>query len=219
MNPRASIADRYRALLQVNKVALTKSTTEGVFRGMCEALEKLLTYDRAGLSLYDPGRDSLEIVALYGPHENSVFRPGQLLGRKTSQTGWAFEHQTQVIRRDLAKEVRFPSDKQTVDEGYRSLCSVPLIVRSNSIGVVTIISAQKNHFSTGHAHLVQEMSNHIALAINSINLRCPNHPNTKLICPRCIGAAGGKTTVSKHREDLSNWGKRGGRGRKNLDFT
>jgi len=213
-----TISDRYRALLQVNEVALTGSTTEELFGGMCAALRRLLPYDRAGLSLYDPDCDSLKIVALYGPHENSIFRLGHLLDRKTSQTGWVFEHQTYIIRRDLAKEVRFPADRLTINEGYRSICSVPLIVRGNSIGVVSVLSRRKSDFSTGDARILQEVSNQIALAINSIIPRCHNHMNTKLVCPRCIGAAGGKATVSKHRQKLSDWGKRGGRGRKNVNF-
>ena len=49
-----TISHRYRALLQVNEVALTKSTTEELFAGLCSALRRLLAYDRAGLSLYDP---------------------------------------------------------------------------------------------------------------------------------------------------------------------
>lgn len=215
MNLRTKIADRYRALLQVNEAALTKSKTEEFFGDMCSVLGKLLRYDRAGLSLYDPNHDGLKIVALYGPHENSIFRVGHLLDRKTSQTGWVFQHQTHMIRRDLAKEVRFPADKLTIDEGYRSLCCVPLIVWGNSIGVVTLISARKNEFSIGHAHLVQEVSNQIALAVNSVTPKCRSHTNTKLVCPRCIGAVGGKTTVSKHRGDLSSWGRKGGRGHKN----
>src|SRR5690348_632820 len=143
-----TISDRYRALLQVNEIALTKSTTEELFQGMCTALKRLLPYDRAGLSLYDPDQDGLKIVALYGPHENSIFRPGHLLDRKASQTGWVFEHQTYIIRRDLAKEVRFPTDNLTIKEGYRSVCSVPLIVRGNSIRVVSVLSVRKNEFST-----------------------------------------------------------------------
>jgi len=218
MNLHVNITSRHRALLRVNHVALTQSTVEELFAGMCEALGKLLRYDRAGLSLYDPEHDSLKIAALYGPHENSIFRLGYLLNRKSSQTGWVFDHQTHIIRHDLAKEVRFPADQLTLDEGYRSLCSVPLIVGGNSIGVVTIVSARKNQYSTGHAHLLQEISNQIALAVNTVSPRCLNHPNTRLVCPRCIGAAGGKTTVSKHREDLSSWGKKGGRGRKKLDL-
>jgi hypothetical protein len=51
MNPRTNIVDRYRAILKVNKVALTKSTTEELFGGMCTALGKLLPYDRAGCTI------------------------------------------------------------------------------------------------------------------------------------------------------------------------
>ena len=212
------IAQRYKSLLQVNEVALTKFTADSIFQGMCGVLKNTVPYDRAGLSLYDPDHDGLKIVGIYGPHEKSIFRVGHVISRKTTQTGWVFEHKTTMFRRDLSKELRFPADKDLVDEGYRSVCSVPLVVREISIGVVTVIGARKNQLSVNHAEVVKEMSNQIALAISSIIFRCPTHTNTKLVCPRCIGAAGGKTTVSKHREDLSNWGKKGGRGRKSQDF-
>jgi formate hydrogenlyase transcriptional activator len=219
MDLHASIADRYKVLLEANNAALTKSTSEELFNAMCVALKEVLPFDRAGLTLYDPDHDCLKIVALYGPFENSFFRVGDLLGRKTSQNGWTFEHRMKTIRRDLAKELEFPSDKRTLEEGFRSLCSVPLIVRGDSIGVVAVVAARQNQFSLSHAQVVQEMSNQIALAIHSLILRCPSHVNTRLICPRCIGATGGKTTASKHRGDLSNWGKKGGRGRKKLDLN
>jgi hypothetical protein len=38
---------------------------------------------------------------------------------------------------------------------------------------------------------------------------CPIHPLTRMICPRCIGARGGKKTNKLHAEKLSKWGKRG----------
>jgi GAF domain-containing protein len=217
MKSGTNITKRYKALLQVNQVALTKSTTEEVFQGMCVALKNIVPFDRAGLSLHDPDYDRLKIVAIYGPHENSIFRVGRLLNRKATQTGWVFEHKATMLRRDLAKEFRFPADQDIVAEGYHSLCSVPLIVYGNSIGVVTVLGVQKNQLSANDAEIVEEMSNQIALAISSIIPRCRTHTTTNLVCPRCIGAAGGKTTVSKHRKDLSNWGKKGGRGRKNVD--
>lgn len=210
---------RYKALLRVNKVALSQSTVGGVFQGMCVALRKLLDYDRAALTLYDPDHGSLRIVALYGRYTNSIFQVGYLLARKASQEGWTFDHRTGIVRRDLEKDSQFPSDTHNVNEGFPSLCSVPLIVRGNSFGVVTVSGARKNQFSAKHPQLVQEISNQIVLAINSITLSCPVHPNTKLFCPRCVGAVGGRTTVAKHRENLSNWGKKGGRGRKRADFS
>jgi len=43
---------------------------------------------------------------------------------------------------------------------------------------------------------------------------CPKHPEQVLICPRCLGRKGGKTTAKLHPEKLREWGKLGGRPRK-----
>jgi hypothetical protein len=42
-------------------------------------------------------------------------------------------------------------------------------------------------------------------------LRCSVHPDSELVCPRCMGARGGKRTIRKHKAKLSKWGKQGGR--------
>jgi formate hydrogenlyase transcriptional activator len=214
-----SIAQRYRSLLKVNEIALTTSTPLGLFQGLCAALNDAVPYDRAGLSLYDPDQDGLRIVGIHGPHNGSIFTVGHMLSRQNTQTGWVFEHKTMLFRRDLEKELRFLSDKRIVDEGYRSICSVPLVVRGSSIGVLSVIASRRNQLTNSHAEIVEQMSKVIALAISSTLPRCSNHTNTKLVCPRCIGAAGGKTTVSKHRDDLSDWGKKGGRRSKTSYFS
>jgi hypothetical protein len=103
-----------------------------------------------------------------------------------------------------------------MDEGYFSVCSVPLLVRGTCLGVVTVGAAKKRQLSVSDAEILQQLSNQITLAVNAYFLNCPTHTGTKLLCPRCIGAAGGKTTVAKHRQNLSDWGRRGGRGRKIL---
>ena len=219
MRLQTNISQRYRSLLKVNEVALTTSTPQGLFQGLCAVLNDVVPYDRAGLSLYDPDQDGLRIVGVHGPHDNSIFTVGHMLNRKNTQTGWVFEHKTMLFRRDLEKDFRFLSDKRIVDEGYRSICSVPLVVRGSSVGVLSIIGSRRNQLTNSHAEIVEEMSKQIALAISSILPRCAHHANTKLVCPRCIGAAGGKKTVLKHRDDLSDWGKKGGRGRKTPYFN
>lgn len=208
------IAQRFQALLKVNEVALTTSTPLELFQGLCAMLNEIVPYDRAGLSLYDPDRDGLRIVGIHGPHDDSIFTVGHMLSRQNTQSGWVFEHKAMLFRRDLEKELRFLSDKRILDEGYRSICSVPLVVRGTSMGVLSVIGARRNQLTNSHAEIVEQASTVVALAISSMLPRCSDHTKTKLVCPRCIGAAGGKTTASKHREDLSDWGKKGGRGRK-----
>jgi len=128
--------------------------------------------------------------------------------------GWVLEHQKPIVRRNLERELEFQVEQHNVLEGIRSYCAVPLIGRGVSIGVIIILSSQKNGYSQRHAEFLQEVSGQVVLAIKSLMPFCPNHLHTKLICPRCIASGGGQATATRHKEQLSEWGKTGGRGRK-----
>lgn len=210
------ITTRHKSLLKVNRIALTTTSPETVFQGMCRVLKRVVLYDRAVLSVYDTDDDALRILDIYGADESTFFRVGQLLSRDATQSGWTFDHNRALLRRNLAKEYRFPIDKIAMDEGYFSVCSVPLLVRGTSMGVVTVAGTKRSKLSLSDAEIVQQLSNQITLAVSAHIPNCPTHRGTKLLCPRCIGASGGKTTVAKHRQNLSDWGRRGGRGRKIL---
>lgn len=212
------VSNVYKSLLQANQAALSESTTEAIFRGMCDALSNILPYDRAQLTLYDHDQHSLRLTAVYGAYENSSFHVGDVLGDADAQNDSAFTNRRSTIRRNLLKDGRSHWERQTAQEGFHSLCSVPLILRGNTIGVSTLIGARKNQFYTRHAEVLRQMCNQITVAISSLFPRCVIHPKTKLLCPGCIGAAGAKVTTSRHRGELSHWGRKGGRSRKNKDL-
>jgi hypothetical protein len=69
-------------------------------------------------------------------------------------------------------------------------------------------------FSTATADFVQEAVDQIAVAISSLMPHCPTHSRTRLFCPKCVGSRGGQQTSSKYRDQLSAWGKRGGRNKR-----
>ena len=205
---------RYTTILEVNRAAITQPCLNEMFRGMCTAVKKVMPYDRAGLSLYAPQNGALTLAAADGCGPDSFYHVGLMLDCKESHHGWVFEHQKPIVRRDLQREVKFQVEQHNVMEGIRSYCAVPLIVRGESIGVIIILSSQKNQYSDGHAEFLQEVSNQVVLAITSLVPFCPKHSHTRLICPRCIASGGGQATAVKYKAQLSDWGKQGGRGRK-----
>ena len=211
MTTHLTTSNRYQTLLKVNEAARSQLTVEEVFSGMCQCLSTVIPYVRAGLTVYDPKEDGLRIVALHGEFHESVFHVGDLLDRQSSQNGRTFEQQQKTVRNDIAREYEFASELQSVKEGLRSLCSVPLIVRGESIGVVTLLDSHRMRFSTALADFVQEAVDQIATAISSLMPHCPVHSRTRLFCPKCVGSLGGQQTSSKYRDQLSAWGKRGGR--------
>jgi transcriptional regulator with GAF, ATPase, and Fis domain len=208
------IAQRYDTLVEVNRIALTQATPENVFHGMCTALKTVFPYDRAGLMLYQPEEDALKIVALHGGAPESFFQIGRLLGTTQTPHGQAFLQQRIVLRRNLETERQFALEELTLSEGLRSYCAVPLVARGDSIGVVTILSFRKEQFSEQHASFLREVSNQIVLAVKTFLPECEKHSRSKLVCPKCIASAGGRMTTARYKEQLSAWGRQGGRGKK-----
>jgi len=180
--------ERYRTIIEVNRVAIVETAPEKVFCGMCAALKKVMPCDRAGLTVYDPEHDALKIAALYGRYENSFFRVGDFLRRNDSQNGWTFEHQSRTLRRDLAKEHQFALEKHTLEEGFRSLCSVPLVVYGKGVGVVTILCQQKNQYSHRDGEYLQDVANHCFIGGNArTSLHPPSPIETRVPSMHCLG--------------------------------
>jgi formate hydrogenlyase transcriptional activator len=214
MTVRLRTAERYATILEVNRAAITQPGLDEVFRGMYSAVKKVLPCDRAGLSLYDPEKAVLNLAACEGCSPGSFYTIGQNFDLDQSHHGSVFRLQKPIVRRDLVTDLQFQIEKYNVREGIRSYCAVPLVVRGKSIGVIIILSSQKNQYSAGHAEFLQDVSNQIVLAITSLRPFCAKHSQTKLICPRCIAASGGQVTAARYKEQLSRWGRQGGRGRK-----
>jgi len=210
------LTERYRLMREINRVAITERTAGEVFRGTSKILKRVLTYDRAGLMIYQPEEDDLKIAAVDGTLPTSFFQIGARLSRKETPHGSVFEQRRVVIRRNIEKEYQFKVEEYTMKEGLKSFCAVPLVIRGNCLGVMSVLSFREHHFSDKHADLMQEVSDQMVAALASIIPFCLTHTHSKLICPRCIASSGGKKTTAKYREQLSDWGKKGGRRRNDV---
>ena len=211
---RLRAAQRYATILEVNRAAITESGVDEILRGTYTALKKVIPCDRMALSVYAPEHAALVLAAAAGQGAHSFYHVGLILDYTESHHGWVFQHQKPIVRRDLQRELQFPIEQHNLEEEMRSYCAVPLILRGNSVGVMIVLSSEKNLYSDQHAEFLREVSNQLVLAINSFAPTCPKHAGTKLNCPRCIASRGGQMTAGKHKMQLSEWGKRGGRGRK-----
>jgi transcriptional regulator with GAF, ATPase, and Fis domain len=205
---------RYTTILEVNRAVTTELTLDDILRRAYTAVTKVIPCDRMALSVYAPEHAALKLVAAAGQPAASFYRVGLMLDCKESHHGWVFQHQKPMVRRDLEKELQFPTEQPNLEEDMRSYCAVPLVLRRESLGVMIVLSSEKNLYSDQHADFLREVSNQLVLLVNSLTPTCLKHAGTKLNCPRCIASRGGQTTVGKHKMQLSEWGKKGGRGRK-----
>src|ERR1700733_8285802 len=155
---------RKRTLLDINNAIITNLNKDALHHAICEALRGLLPVDRASLSLYQPDRDTLRIVALEKNWGLDYFGVGTELNRRDSHHGWVFDNQLPLLRRDVATEWQYPIEQRLLETGLRSYCLAPLILEGKSIGTLGIGSDQANQYSEADAEFLCEVAGKVALA-------------------------------------------------------
>jgi GAF domain-containing protein len=206
------------AMREINRAAIMENGFKEFFQRSCRAIKEAILYDRIAFSLYSPEHRALRLTAADGQGSNSFYQAGLILDCKESHHGWVFQHRKPLIRRNLQREAEFQIERRNIEEGIQSYCAVPLIARRESLGVFIVLSFEKRRYSATDAEFLQEISDQFVMALKYVMPTCSHHFPTRLICPRCIASYGGRMTAARHKAQLSEWGKLGGRGRRKPTF-
>jgi formate hydrogenlyase transcriptional activator len=160
--------EKNRILLQINNAIITNLTQQALLRSISEALRPLISFDRCAITLYLPERDSFRFLALEGELLSDYFHTGLELSRNETCGSWVFDHQRPLVRRDLKKEQQYPNERRLAAEGIQSMCVVPLVLQANCIGLLSIVSQQRDRYSDEDAFFLQEVANQVALAVQNM---------------------------------------------------
>lgn len=165
---RRSEAQR-RMLLEINNAVVTKLTRDELWAAIADAVRRIVPFDRLALSQYDAKDNRLRIVTYAGPYEREDYTPvGRELQLDDSPAGLAFTSGRYVLRRDLETERVTTSEERAYSHGFRSICALPLIVRGQSIGAITMGSLNRAQYSETDAEFLMEAANQISIAIDNM---------------------------------------------------
>ncbi|MGC2504816.1 MAG: sigma 54-interacting transcriptional regulator, partial [Silvibacterium sp.] len=160
--------ERNRSLLQINNAIITNLTQQALLHSISEALHPVISFDRCAITLYQPERDSFRFLAVEGERLSDYFRTGQELSRTETCGSWVFDHQRPLVRRDLEKEQQYPNERRLTAEGIQSMCVVPMALQGKCIGLLSVVSQQRDRYSDEDAVFLQEVANQVALAVQNM---------------------------------------------------
>jgi formate hydrogenlyase transcriptional activator len=160
--------EKNRILLQINNAIITNLTQQALLRSVSEALHPVISFDRCAITLYQPERDSFRFLAVEGEQLSDYFHTGLELSRNETCGSWVFDHQRPLVRRDLEKEQQYPNERRLAAEGMQSMCVVPLTLQGKCIGLLSLVSLQRNRYSDEEAVFLQEVANQVALAVQNM---------------------------------------------------
>lgn len=154
-----------------------------VLNAIAETTCELLNYDFGAVLLPDEANDRLLIRGYYGLSSSYVAmvntRKPVRLGHGAYGEGpssRAFRNQQIAVIRDYLKDpAAVPWAGVAVEQGYRTLASVPLIVSGASIGTLNCYTRAIHDFSSDEILLLETIGNQAAIAIEAARLREREH--------------------------------------------
>jgi len=161
-------AERYRTLLEINNAIITNLTQDTLLNAICKALEHVIPVYRASITLYDPEKEKLRILAISPDWTTDHFRAGLEMDVNQSHTGWVVKQLRPLIRRDIETEGEFPIEPRLLEEGIRSFCVVPLILGGKGIGTLNIGSDVQGRYTEADAEFLLQVGNQVALAVGNM---------------------------------------------------
>jgi formate hydrogenlyase transcriptional activator len=160
--------EKNRILLQINNAIITNLTQQALLRSISEALHPVFPFDRCAITLYQPKRDSFRFLAVEGELHSAYFQTGLEFSRDETCGSWVFEHLRPLVRRDLEKEQEYANERRLAAEGIRSICVAPLALQGKCIGLLSLVSREKDRYSDEDAMFLQEVAKQVALAIQNM---------------------------------------------------
>jgi formate hydrogenlyase transcriptional activator len=161
-------AARDRSLLEINNAIVANLTRDALFHAMVVALRRVVSFDRTAIFLHDPAHDLLRIIWVESALPSPTFQVGRETALAQTPVGTVFRAQRPLVRTDLENDREYPTEEQALADGVRSMVIVPLVVRGQSIGALTVASATPQHYSAADATFLQEVANQVALATENM---------------------------------------------------
>ncbi len=85
----AAAGKRARTLLDINNAIISSLTREALFHTVCEALQRVISFDRVALAQYDAEANMFRLVAFEGPYLSDHFTRGSdIRPRGTATSAW-----------------------------------------------------------------------------------------------------------------------------------
>ena len=162
------VNERYRIILEINNAIISNLKLYDLFQATAKAINERLSFDSAGLSLYEPERDVLKAYAVKTFSALDRLSPDILqMPRVGSRLGFVFDNKKPLIASDLYREQQFATDKIILEVGLRSYIVTPLMVGERAIGTFNVGSKTPNKFREADAEFLSLVAKQIAIAIDN----------------------------------------------------
>ncbi|HTZ95803.1 MAG TPA: sigma 54-interacting transcriptional regulator [Terriglobales bacterium] len=153
--------ERLEALLNVSTALMASVEVDEIVPAISDFLQRVIEHDFASVALYEEGSKELRVYALDAEVAgDSSSAPGGLLLPISDPS---FLHgEAKMRNREELLEMGTSLDRMILERGIQSLCSLPLISRRGTLGVLHVGSRQTKAFLSQDLVFLRQVAAQIA---------------------------------------------------------
>ena len=162
--------DRVQLLLEVNNAVVSHLDLREVFTAVSACLRKVIQHDGSALALCDTETQRYRVHVLDFTNEKEFVEEGQVTPDCKCPSDTAFTTRKPVIyrKRDLETlAIESEITRRLLDQGVRSLCSVPLLSRDKVFGTLDVMRSREQDFTSAESELLSQVAHQIAIAVEN----------------------------------------------------
>jgi formate hydrogenlyase transcriptional activator len=158
----------YQTLLEVTNILNSQRNTEDLWKAITGHIKKVISWERAGITLYHPDLDAFRFYAVETSMPVVKLKCDAIIPREGSAMGWVYNHRRLHIRPHLQQNPVFLEDAFYHEEGLGRMINIPMIIGDNCIGSLNIGSVESGDPDPENVLFLRQVATQIALAIDHV---------------------------------------------------
>jgi formate hydrogenlyase transcriptional activator len=159
--------DRLRLLLEVNNHVISHLELGDLFQAVSSALRDCFHHEYTGLWLFEEGTTKLRCVGMDFPSNRGFIQKLQSADMTASELAEVRARIAKIITREEIAQLPAAIASPVLAENMRSGVSIPLVVGSKPLGVLTLGSTGESAFAPEELGLLLQVGNQVALAMEN----------------------------------------------------
>lgn len=160
---------RLKMLVEVNTTLASNLDLRQLFPAISDLIRKVVRQGYASVSLFDEATHSMRVHALDAPSATELRGPEAIVPiEETVTAGPAFlAREIKIAKREELVAAQSTYIRELVEQGFQSLCSVPLITRKGVLGTLNLASTEENAFVPQNTDFLKQVATQVAIALDN----------------------------------------------------
>ena len=162
-------SERLSVLNQLDRIISASLNIHEIYETFVQGLGQLLRFDRTAVLVMDESREHLRLVDQWSDSEPGV-EIGVHIPIADSVFGTLIRTRRPLVEREVGEAGDWPETAALRNEGIRSRVLLPLVVKNQVIGVLTIASRRPGAYAGDDLEVLMPLADQMAIALRNAQL-------------------------------------------------